>query len=239
MKLSFAAEKPDNNGFIVDFGKLRYIKEWIDDNLDHACAFSAKDPHRNKIEELAELGLIKPLFIDNASCEGLAKQNFETFDSNGPTQYRQQGLARLHRIGRRFQELSLELTPHEAFAGQRTLPFVGKHHLEKCWGRCAYRQYPPIFIRLQGCPVKCPSMCDSSAGTWHPDWVPKDVEKISPKTLAEDALTSGCEIVVNSDRGREVRSTTWKTSILNFQRKTSHPFGNLWRLSFPSWHSTG
>ena len=70
IKLSFAAEKPDNNGFIVDFGKLRYIKEWIDDNLDHACAFSAKDPHRNKIEELAELGLIKPLFIDNASCEG-------------------------------------------------------------------------------------------------------------------------------------------------------------------------
>ena len=80
IKLSFAAEKPDNNGFIVDFGKLRYIKEWIDDNLDHACAFSAKDPHRNKIEELAELGLIKPLFIDNASCEGLAKHIFETFD---------------------------------------------------------------------------------------------------------------------------------------------------------------
>ena len=55
-------------------------------------------------------------------------------------------------------------------------------------GRSAY------FIRLQGCPVKCP-WCDS-AGTWHPDWVPKDVEKISPKTLAEDALASGCEIVV-------------------------------------------
>ena len=48
-------------------------------------------------------------------------------------------------------------------------------------GRSAY------FIRLQGCPVKCP-WCDS-AGTWHPDWVPKDVEKISPKTLAEDVAS--------------------------------------------------
>ena len=80
LKLTFAADKPDPNGFIVDFGKLRYLREWIDENLDHACAFSATDPHRGKIEELARLGLLKPLFIQNASCEGLARHLFETFD---------------------------------------------------------------------------------------------------------------------------------------------------------------
>ena len=55
-------------------------------------------------------------------------------------------------------------------------------------GKSAY------FIRLQGCPVKCP-WCDS-AGTWHPDWKPKDLDKVSPQTLARQARESGCEIVV-------------------------------------------
>ena len=55
-------------------------------------------------------------------------------------------------------------------------------------GKSAY------FIRLQGCPVKCP-WCDS-AGTWHTDYVPEDVEKADPEALAESAFASGCEIVV-------------------------------------------
>ncbi|MGE4550559.1 MAG: 7-carboxy-7-deazaguanine synthase QueE [Opitutales bacterium] len=55
-------------------------------------------------------------------------------------------------------------------------------------GKAAY------FIRLHGCPVKC-SWCDS-AGTWHPDHTPDDVEKADPEKLAEDAFASGCEIVV-------------------------------------------
>ncbi|NER01051.1 MAG: radical SAM protein, partial [Cyanothece sp. SIO2G6] len=55
-------------------------------------------------------------------------------------------------------------------------------------GRSAY------FIRLFGCPVHCP-WCDS-AGTWHPDYVPKDIDRISPKALAEQAAASGAEFVV-------------------------------------------
>ena len=55
-------------------------------------------------------------------------------------------------------------------------------------GKSAY------FIRLQGCPVKCP-WCDS-AGTWHPEWTPADVDEILPDALAEDAGRSNCEIVV-------------------------------------------
>lgn len=36
---------------------------------------------------------------------------------------------------------------------------------------------PAFFLRTFGCPVQCP-WCDS-AGTWHPDWVPKDVKKMT------------------------------------------------------------
>lgn len=51
-----------------------------------------------------------------------------------------------------------------------------------------------FFIRLHGCPVHCP-WCDS-AGTWHPEYKPSQVDQFSPLELAEEAFSSGCEIVV-------------------------------------------
>ena len=55
-------------------------------------------------------------------------------------------------------------------------------------GKSAY------FIRLQGCPVKCP-WCDS-ASTWHPGHTPGHIEKALPSDLAAAALAHQCEIVV-------------------------------------------
>jgi 6-pyruvoyltetrahydropterin/6-carboxytetrahydropterin synthase len=80
IRLTFAAKETDQNGFVVDFGDLKYIKTWIDENLDHACAISSKDPHLARMEKLKEEGLIQLLVIPDASCEGLAKHLFQTFD---------------------------------------------------------------------------------------------------------------------------------------------------------------
>lgn len=55
-------------------------------------------------------------------------------------------------------------------------------------GRAAF------FIRTYGCPVRCP-WCDA-AGTWHPDWVPADVERATPDALAERAAAHRCAFVV-------------------------------------------
>lgn len=51
-----------------------------------------------------------------------------------------------------------------------------------------------FFIRLFGCPVHCP-WCDS-AGTWHKDYIPKNVERLDAGILAERARASGAEFVV-------------------------------------------
>lgn len=51
-----------------------------------------------------------------------------------------------------------------------------------------------FFIRLHGCPVKCP-WCDS-AGTWHPDYVPENVERVSVSSLITEVEASGAKIVV-------------------------------------------
>ncbi|MEO0795384.1 MAG: 7-carboxy-7-deazaguanine synthase QueE [Verrucomicrobiota bacterium] len=55
-------------------------------------------------------------------------------------------------------------------------------------GRSSY------FIRLFGCPVKCP-WCDS-AETWHPDFKPKSVPRMSVEELATLANAAQPEFVV-------------------------------------------
>lgn len=49
LRFSFACEQLDGNGFVVDFGDLKYIRAWIDETLDHACLFNEDDPFREKL----------------------------------------------------------------------------------------------------------------------------------------------------------------------------------------------
>lgn len=78
--ITFACHETDVNGFVVDFGKLKYIKTWIETNLDHACLFNEDDP------EVAELlntfgSLFKAYLLPNCSCEGIAHHLHGIFDS--------------------------------------------------------------------------------------------------------------------------------------------------------------
>ncbi len=77
--VTFACEKLDANGFVVDFGELKYLKRWLDENLDHACVFAESDPEKDKL--LAAFPyLFKPYILPCASAEGLAAHVFGVFD---------------------------------------------------------------------------------------------------------------------------------------------------------------
>ncbi|MDP4609756.1 MAG: 6-carboxytetrahydropterin synthase [Opitutales bacterium] len=77
--LTFACSETDKNGFVVDFGDLKYLKQWIDDNLDHACLFNEADPEKDTL--LAHSGhLFKSYILPNSSCEGLAQHIHTVFD---------------------------------------------------------------------------------------------------------------------------------------------------------------
>lgn len=79
ISLTFACHETDANGFVVDFGKLKYLKTWIDEHLDHACLFNESDPEKEAL--LANSGhLFKPYILPNSSCEGLAQHIFEVFN---------------------------------------------------------------------------------------------------------------------------------------------------------------
>ena len=69
------------------------------------------------------------------------------------------------------------------------------HELFYSWqGEGFHMGKSAFFIRTFGCPVQC-AWCDS-AGTWHPDYVPEEVQRYSPETLATKARKTTCEFVV-------------------------------------------
>ena len=77
--VTFACHETDANGFVVDFGKLKYLKTWIEANLDHACLFNEGD--LEAVELLNSFsGLFKAYSLPNCSCEGIAHHLHGIFD---------------------------------------------------------------------------------------------------------------------------------------------------------------
>ncbi|MDQ8206671.1 7-carboxy-7-deazaguanine synthase QueE [Coraliomargarita sp. SDUM461003] len=70
-----------------------------------------------------------------------------------------------------------------------------------------------FFIRTFGCPVKCP-WCDS-AGTWHPDYIPKDIERQSPIELAEMSVKHNPDCVVITGGEPAIHDLTSLTTALH------------------------
>ena len=80
ISVSFACNEPDANGFIVDFGKLKYLKDWIEEHLDHACLLNSNDPEKDAL--LAQFGhLFKIYELPNCSSEGIAVHLHEVFSA--------------------------------------------------------------------------------------------------------------------------------------------------------------
>ena len=79
ISLTFGCKETDENGFVVDFGKLKYLKKWIEANLDHACLLNEDDPLREQIVAGAP-EVWNVYVLPNCSCEGLAQHIFEIFD---------------------------------------------------------------------------------------------------------------------------------------------------------------
>lgn len=88
---TFGCEETDENGFVVDFGRLRYLKAWLNENLDHACVFNENDPLRETLVAAAPQAF-KVYLVPNCSSEGLARYLHEQLDP----------LVREHTNGRAF-----------------------------------------------------------------------------------------------------------------------------------------
>jgi len=73
IKITFVATHLDENGFVIDFGRLKFIKQWIDNNLDHALLLNEDDPERVWLTtHLIPKDTAKILTVPDGSAEGLA-----------------------------------------------------------------------------------------------------------------------------------------------------------------------
>lgn len=78
IKFTFIAKERDENGFVLDFGKLKFIKEWIDKHLDHALLICENDIYLDYFRAHQNI-LWKMLVVPDASCEGLCSFINEKF----------------------------------------------------------------------------------------------------------------------------------------------------------------
>ena len=49
---TFAALELDSNGFVADFGDLKWIKKWLEDKFDHALVLNQDDPHLKALHQM-------------------------------------------------------------------------------------------------------------------------------------------------------------------------------------------
>lgn len=69
-KFTFAAHKLDECGFVVDFGKLKFLRKYLEDTFDHALVLNWSDPALPHLQECLS-GYARIIVVDDCSCEGL------------------------------------------------------------------------------------------------------------------------------------------------------------------------
>lgn len=74
---TFGCETLDEKGFVVDFGELKFIRQWLKEELDHAFAYNRDDGETARLLK-AFPGLFKACPVHCCSAEGLAKHAFDT-----------------------------------------------------------------------------------------------------------------------------------------------------------------
>ena len=64
----------DKNGWVINFGGLKEVKEWLKNLLDHKTLVAADDPEIEVFSDLAEKALIQLIVLEQGvGCDNLAK----------------------------------------------------------------------------------------------------------------------------------------------------------------------
>ena len=69
----FAADHLDHNGWVVDFGGLKDLKQQLVDTFDHKTVVAADDPHLDWFTEGAARGLVDVVVLPQVGCDRFAE----------------------------------------------------------------------------------------------------------------------------------------------------------------------
>jgi 6-pyruvoyltetrahydropterin/6-carboxytetrahydropterin synthase len=73
----FAASELTAEGWVVDFGGLKELKDWLNHQFDHTFLVAQDDPHLKEFKELDAQGVIQLRVLPNPGMEGTALYVYE------------------------------------------------------------------------------------------------------------------------------------------------------------------
>lgn len=73
----FACNDLDEKGWVVDFGNLKKVEQFLNDHFDHTCLINQDDPHLSVFQELHERDVIKLVVLPCVSVERTAQFVYE------------------------------------------------------------------------------------------------------------------------------------------------------------------
>lgn len=72
ISLTFDAEELDDDNWVIDFGGLKPVKQFLVDHFDHKLLIAETDPQKDELCALAGLGLADPIVLPAVGCESFA-----------------------------------------------------------------------------------------------------------------------------------------------------------------------
>ncbi len=77
---TFETGQLDENGWVVDFGALKELKEALVDIFDHKMLVAKDDPMLESIQDADWLHIADVVIVDAVGCEAFAKMGFDLAD---------------------------------------------------------------------------------------------------------------------------------------------------------------
>lgn len=77
VKITFAAHELDERNWVVDFGDMKTVKDWLVNMFDHTCLVARSDPQFAEFSEMHEKGLIDMRVVEHVGCEAFAQMTYE------------------------------------------------------------------------------------------------------------------------------------------------------------------
>jgi len=79
-KFTFGCSDLDNKNWAVDFGGLKPLKAWLEDNFDHKLVIDSVDPEMRTFRDLERKGLAEVRVFDGVGAEKFAEHAWRFAD---------------------------------------------------------------------------------------------------------------------------------------------------------------
>lgn len=77
----FGCNELDACGFVMDFGKLKPVKAWLESQFDHTLLLDSADPLLAEFRALENKGACRLIVLDDVGMEGSARHVYEWVDA--------------------------------------------------------------------------------------------------------------------------------------------------------------